>query len=114
MDPKRTGSVLLAGYLPGREEPVPQLPGALEERPRGGGHLTSAGRTHVEATLQTPRGRGNVPLGADEALRPPQTLQVRHTGLLVGKELAELDEGPRVVAARSGLDWPGFDHDRSL
>jgi len=52
--------------------------------------------------------------GADEALRPSQTLQVRHTGLLVGEELAELDEGSRVVAASSGLNWPGFDRDRSL
>ena len=114
LEAERAGPVLLAGDLPRAEEPVAQLARPLEERARGRGHLSSAHGTHVEATPRAPGGGSPVALRADKALRPAQALQVRHARLLVGKELAELDEGARIVDARSRLRWRRFGHTRNL
>jgi hypothetical protein len=55
-----------------------------------------------------------MPIGAHEASRPSQALQVRHARLLVGKELAELDEVAGVIDASTGLGLGRFDHDHSI
>lgn len=45
---------------------------------------------------------------------PPQALQVRHARLLVGEELAELEERAGVVDSGSGLGKRQIGHDHSL
>lgn len=111
---ERAGPVLLARDLPGREQPAAQLARTLEDCPRGRGHLPSARGTHVEASLRAPGGGRYVALRADEALRPPQALQVRDARLLVGEELTELNEVPGLVDTSSGLGRRRVDHRHSL
>jgi hypothetical protein len=112
--PERVGPVLLAGHLPGNEEPLAQLPCALEDRAGGGGDLASTGRAHTEASARAPSRSGHMTLRADEALCPPQPLQVRRARLLVGEELAELEERAGIVNASSGLGTQRIDHGHSL
>ena len=111
---ERAGPVLLAGHLPGGEEPMAQLAGALENRARGRGDLASTRRAHAEATVRAPGRGSHVALRADEALGPPQALQVRDARQFVGEEFAELDESAGVIDASAGLAGQRIGHNHSV
>jgi len=76
--------------------------------------LSAACGTHVEAPIRAPGGGGHVALGTNEALRPPQALQIRHARLLVREEVIELDEVTGVVDASPGLGLQRVRHHHNL